>query len=134
MHKKFEINLTKIKGGCQSGRKVVTHNSKSDLPLVSVAKNIPCLKSSPTLKIAGIKGGESRVGSVEAFEIKDNFNGTVAEVKYEQFATSTPAALDPTDKGIGVGICFSSKFNFSICRSKIIFLVESFEVLTSLAA
>ena len=34
MHKKFEINWTKIKGGCQSGRKVVTHNSKSDLPLV----------------------------------------------------------------------------------------------------
>ena len=33
MHKKFEINQTKIKGGCQSGRKVVTHNSKSDLPL-----------------------------------------------------------------------------------------------------
>ena len=35
MHKKFEINLTKIKGGCQSGRKVVPNNSKSDLPLVS---------------------------------------------------------------------------------------------------
>ena len=34
MHKKFEINRTKIKGGCQSGRKVVTHNPKSDLPLV----------------------------------------------------------------------------------------------------
>ena len=36
MHKKFEINQTKIRGGCQSGRKVVTHNSnsKSDLPLV----------------------------------------------------------------------------------------------------
>ena len=33
MHKKFEINQTKIKGGCQLGRKVVTHNSKSDLPL-----------------------------------------------------------------------------------------------------
>ena len=33
MHKKFEINRTKIKGGCQSGRKMVTHNSKSDLPL-----------------------------------------------------------------------------------------------------
>ena len=32
MHKKFEINLTKIKGGCQSVRKVVAHNSKSDLP------------------------------------------------------------------------------------------------------
>ena len=31
MHKKFEINQTKIKG--QSGRKVVTHNSNSDLPL-----------------------------------------------------------------------------------------------------
>ena len=34
MHNKFEINRTKIKGGSQSGRKVVTHNSKSDLPLV----------------------------------------------------------------------------------------------------
>ena len=32
MHK-FEINRTKIKDGCQSGRKVVVHNSKSDLPL-----------------------------------------------------------------------------------------------------
>ena len=33
MHKKFEINQTKIKGGCQSGRKVVPNDSKSDLPL-----------------------------------------------------------------------------------------------------
>ena len=33
MHNKFEINRTKIKGGCQSGRKVVTLNSKRDLPL-----------------------------------------------------------------------------------------------------
>ena len=36
MRKKFEINQTKIKGGCQSGRKVITHNSKSDLPLCTV--------------------------------------------------------------------------------------------------
>ena len=40
MHKKFEIKRTKIKGGCQSGRKVVTHNSYSDLPLVQV-KAVP---------------------------------------------------------------------------------------------
>ena len=33
MHNKFEINRTKIKGGCQSGRKVVFHDSRSDLPL-----------------------------------------------------------------------------------------------------
>ena len=33
MHKKFVINQTKIKGGCQSGRKVVPSDSKSDLPL-----------------------------------------------------------------------------------------------------
>ena len=33
MHKKLEINQTKIKDGCQLGRKVVTHNSKRDLPL-----------------------------------------------------------------------------------------------------
>ena len=34
MHNKFDISWAKIKGGCQSGRKVVTHNAKSDLPLV----------------------------------------------------------------------------------------------------
>ena len=34
MHKKFVINRTKIIGGCQLGRKVVTHDSKSDLALV----------------------------------------------------------------------------------------------------
>ena len=38
MHKKFEIKRLKIKGGCQSGRKVVTHNSKSDLPLSDIKK------------------------------------------------------------------------------------------------
>ena len=32
MHKKFENYRTKIKGSCQSGRKMVTHDSKSDLP------------------------------------------------------------------------------------------------------
>ena len=32
MHKKFQINQTKVK----SAIKVVTHNSKSDLPLVHV--------------------------------------------------------------------------------------------------
>ena len=30
------MNWTKIKGGYQSGKKVVAHNSKSDLPLVSM--------------------------------------------------------------------------------------------------
>ena len=38
MHRKFEINETKIKGGYQLGRKVVTHNSKSDLPLEAVVR------------------------------------------------------------------------------------------------
>ena len=35
---KFEINQTKIKGACQSGIKVVVHNSKSDLPLAADAE------------------------------------------------------------------------------------------------
>ena len=34
MQKKAEINRTKIKDGCQSERKVVPHDSKSDLPLM----------------------------------------------------------------------------------------------------
>ena len=33
MQKKFVINQKKIKGGSQSGKKVITHNSKNDLPL-----------------------------------------------------------------------------------------------------
>ena len=33
MQKQFEINRTKIKHGCQSGRKGLTQNFKSDLPL-----------------------------------------------------------------------------------------------------
>ena len=38
----FEANQTKIKGSCQSGRKVITHDSMSDLPLAD-PKNIPTL-------------------------------------------------------------------------------------------
>ena len=38
MYKKFEINGTKIKGGCQSVRYEVPHDSKSDLPLVQSLK------------------------------------------------------------------------------------------------
>ena len=45
MYKKFEINRTKIKGGCQSGRKMVTHNSKSELPLQAHWPGIPVFES-----------------------------------------------------------------------------------------
>ena len=34
MHKKFKIDKTKIKGSCQLERKVITHGTKCDLPLV----------------------------------------------------------------------------------------------------
>ena len=44
MHKNFKIDQTKIKGGSQSGRKVVPHDSKSDLPLVSAHNTYPCQK------------------------------------------------------------------------------------------
>ena len=39
IHKKLEINQTKIKGGCQSGRKVIPKDSKSDLPLYMPINN-----------------------------------------------------------------------------------------------
>ena len=32
-HVIFEVNQTKIRDGCQSGRKVITHDAKSDLPI-----------------------------------------------------------------------------------------------------
>ena len=44
MHKKFEINRKKIKGGCQSGRKVVNYNYKSDLPPDLILKLLKWLK------------------------------------------------------------------------------------------
>ena len=37
MHKKFDDNQTRIKGGCQLGRKVVTQDSKSDWHQTSCA-------------------------------------------------------------------------------------------------
>ena len=37
MLKKFEMTMTKFKGSCQLGRKVVTHDSNSDLPLVNTS-------------------------------------------------------------------------------------------------
>ena len=43
MHKKFEVNQTKIKDGCQSGSKVIPHDCKSvkfiDVPLKINNKN-----------------------------------------------------------------------------------------------
>ena len=40
MQKKFEINQKKVKVGCLSGRKVVIHNSKSDLPLAILLEHM----------------------------------------------------------------------------------------------
>ena len=57
MHKKFEINRTKIKGSCQSGRKVVTNNSKSDLPLIKVAPDYRATKLCWHAKRSGLGGG-----------------------------------------------------------------------------
>ena len=40
MHEKFEMNRTKIKGGCKSERKVVAQDSKSNLPLTILLEHI----------------------------------------------------------------------------------------------
>ena len=79
MHKKFEINQTKIKGGCQSGRKVVTHNSKSDLLLGSFRPDIRKLfyKNTHTCELRSkcIQGGcERELGvSTNAFATRDRY-------------------------------------------------------------
>ena len=39
-HMIFDVNQIKIKGGCQSGRKGVPHDSKSDLPLKYKTKGV----------------------------------------------------------------------------------------------
>ena len=59
MQKKFEINKTKIKGGCQSGRKVVPLDSKSDLPL-----DFEVISSQKRFKILGIPDNKTHAQEV----------------------------------------------------------------------
>ena len=75
MHKKFEINLTKIKGGCQSGRKVVAHNFKSDLPLVGTYIFV-------TKQVLGIQKLNDREGS------KINFENTGLHTGIQDYRTT----------------------------------------------
>ena len=71
-HEKFEINQTKIKGSCQSGRKVVTHDSKSDLPLA--AQDIDLLLSihQVTLILAPLKEKEARPCDRDYYSLHPN--------------------------------------------------------------
>ena len=63
MHKKFDINRANI-GSCQSGRKVVPHDSKSYLPLVSYCES-QYLYFFP-LVIGGVSQSQSVSESVRA--------------------------------------------------------------------
>ena len=58
MHKKFEIKWKNIKGGCQSGRKVVTYDSKSDLTLADGART--ALQESISLCLLTANGHKNR--------------------------------------------------------------------------
>ena len=62
MHKKFELNWTKIKGGCQSCRKVVAHDSRSDLPLVVGPADIKSKTQQVSLKF---RGSRVTVGEID---------------------------------------------------------------------
>ena len=56
MHKTFEINWTNIKGGCQLGRKVVTHDSKSDLSLVYNNANVTYFNVGESVNVGTVWG------------------------------------------------------------------------------
>ena len=66
-------NQTKIMGSCQSGRKVVTHDSKSDLPLSTyLAKILPDLVPVKPLEVvAGGSPVETDAAILEATEAAD---------------------------------------------------------------
>ena len=63
MRKKFEINRTKIKGSCRSGRKVVTHDSKSDLPLFQMHMIMKTSCLSLELSINSVQGQAQEMDS-----------------------------------------------------------------------
>ena len=64
MHKKFKINRTKIKGGCQLGGKVVTHNSKNDLPLSNALRGLRASFFSNACKKCSVGGTLFALGSL----------------------------------------------------------------------
>ena len=54
MHSKFEVNLTKIKGGCQSERKTAEMISNSQLPLAILLDH---MHKKFEINLTKIKGG-----------------------------------------------------------------------------
>ena len=101
MHKKFEINRTKIKGGCQSVRKVVTHDSNSDLPLMfffqKVRKATPMLvqAANASLQEALHKEVNSKVLKSD-LQIKEALQKLVtSKAVTENIANSIAASLTP---------------------------------------
>ena len=73
MHKKFEINPTKIKGGCQLERKVVTHNSKSDLPLVAGTDMIAARDTCHGAGLPSLSTAPRRIGASFSVAVFRNF-------------------------------------------------------------
>ena len=66
MQKKFEINQTKIKGGCELWRKVVTHNSNFQTFLLSIT-------ASPQ-NVEDCKSGAGKSSIVRLSSIKEIMN------------------------------------------------------------
>ena len=80
----FEINWTKIKGSCQPGKKVVIHNSKSDLPLLLLSYMTNYLLCT-VLGVSYITNaarilGESRDTSSYFIFLSDLFHTTIAKL------------------------------------------------------
>ena len=74
MHRKFYINRTKIKGGYQSRRKVVTHDFKSDLPLVYQLNVQHQLNIQAGVNQTKIKGGCQSDTKAHAQEVRGKYD------------------------------------------------------------
>ena len=82
MHKKFEINWTKIKGGCQSGRKVIPHNSRSDLPLTDIKSVTKCDFLFSDLVITSEGGAAAAVTEEDPSHTRNSSTTSQASVGY----------------------------------------------------
>ena len=100
MHKEFEINRTKIKDGCQSGRKVVTHNSKSDLPLAALLEHMhKMVEINPTNIKGGCQSGRNNSKSdLPLMSSKQSETSESSVVSVVKFASRQSHHYQPCEK------------------------------------
>ena len=120
MHKMFEINQTKIKGSAQLGRKMVTHNFKSVLPLTLQWSQWNDLSS---LEMKGLLKHFSTMVTMRGFFLFCPSKASFGHKSNTKLVTSKQFVFSRSEKSIQIFLHnYSNKGNFFLfCPSEEIF-------------